>query len=418
MLIRLSEKLRGSEEREAIVQTALATCLEMFSADQGYLMVPSEDGEALEVIAQLGNGPIAHAQRLGYNDSISGHVFRTGISYCSPNLLIDTLGYRPNLQHWVDIGITFMSAIYAPLRAGDQITGILSLANMETRRMFSQADLRLLDAIAEITGGALHRASILEGLEQRVTDRTADLAQANLRLLELDQLKSDFVTNVSHELRTPLTNIKLHLELLKRGRPERREHYLQVVRSEAEQLHALIESILQLSALDAWDNPTEKFTIVSLNELTEAIFDRFQEQARAAKLEFVYQPGSLPLFIQGNLEYLQQLVVNLVTNAIHYTPAGGRVELALETNRHQEAGIVVRDTGIGIPADEIHSIFERFYRGKRVREAQISGTGLGLSIVRDVAQAHGGRVEVESVPDVGTTISVWFPRAKMESAKE
>ena len=217
---------------------------------------------------------------------------------------------------------------------------------------------------------------------------------------------------MSHELRTPLTNIKLHLELLDKGRPERREHYLQVVRSEAEQLHALIESILQLSALDAWDNPTEKFKIVSLNELTQAIFNRFQEQASAAKLGFVYQPGSLPLFVQGSQEHLQQLLVNLITNAIRYTPAGGQVELALETNHQQEAAIVVRDTGVGISADEIHLIFERFYRSKRVREAQISGTGLGLSIVKDIAQAHGGRVQVESVPDVGTTISAWFPRAK------
>lgn len=417
-LIELSSALRRVEGRKQIVETLLANSLQIFQADRGYVFVPNSSKEFLEMIAHAGLGEHIPDIHFGYTDSIAGRVFTSGRPYLSTNLVSDSLAHRPTLLGWGKEGIQFVSAIFAPLRRKEEVVGVLAIVNSETKRSFTQADLRLLTAIAEIAGTSLHRAMILEGLEQRVAERTADLAQANLRLLELDQLKSDFVTNVSHELRTPLTNIKLHLELLKRGRPERREHYLQVVQSEAEQLHTLIESILQLSALDAWDNPTEKFTIVSLNELTEAIFDRFQEQARAAKLEFVYQPGSLPLFIQGNLEYLQQLVVNLVTNAIHYTPAGGRVELALETNRHQEAGIVVRDTGIGIPADEIHLIFERFYRSKRVREAQISGTGLGLSIVRDVAQAHGGQVEVESVPDVGTTISVWFPRAKMEPVKE
>ncbi len=421
-LIELSSALRRVEGRAQIVETLLSNALQIFQADRGYVFVPHASGEYLEMIAHAGLGEHIPEIPFGYTDSIAGRVFTTGQPYLSANLVSDSFAHRPTLLDLEKEGIQFVSAIFAPLRRKEEVVGVLAVINSETNRTFSQADLRLFTAIAEIAGTSLHRTMILEGLEQRVTERTADLAQANLRLLELDQLKSDFVTNVSHELRTPLTNIKLHLELLDRGRPERRAHYMQVVQNETEQLRTLIESILQLSALDAWDTPTEKFTIVALHELAEAIVDRFQEQARAAGLEFVYQPGPLPLFIQGSLGHLQQLTANLVTNAIHYTPAGGRVELALETNAQQEAGIqeagiVVRDTGVGIPADEIPSIFDRFYRGQRVRDAQISGTGLGLSIVKDIAQAHRGRVEVESTLNVGTTVSAWFPQAKVKPAR-
>jgi PAS domain S-box-containing protein len=342
MLIQLSRTLRGSQGSEAIMQSALAACLDVLRADRGYLLMPAAVEETIEVIAHVGSGPIAPGTRYGYSDSNAGRVFRSGIPYCSPNLFTDPSSHKPTVQQWTEIGLTFVSAIYAPLRAGDQVIGVISLTNAESKRTFFPADLRLLDAMAEIIGGALHRASILEGLEQRVTHRTADLAQANLRLLELDQLKSDFVANVNHELRTPLTNIKLYLDLLGEGRPERREHYLGVAQREANQLQTLIESILDLSALDAWSNPAADFAIVSLDDLIEEIYRRFQEQAKAAKLEFVYQPDSSHLLIQGSREHLHQLATNLVSNAIHYTPPGGRVVLALKTNNQGETGIVVQ----------------------------------------------------------------------------
>ncbi|MBI3959445.1 MAG: GAF domain-containing protein [Chloroflexi bacterium] len=410
MLIRLSGQLRTTTGRAPITQISLATCLDVFHADQGYVLVPAADEEALEVIAQMGKKPIAISRYLGFTDSIAGRVFSSGIPYRSPNLLVDPLAYRPTVQQWGDSGLTFVSALYAPLRAGDQIVGVLTVANTETRRSFSPTDLRLLNAIAEIVGGALHRATILEELEERVNKRTADLAQANARLLELDQMKSDFVANVSHELRTPLTNIKLYLDLLGSGRPERREHYLQVVQGETDQLHNLIESILDLSALD--ENRADRaanFETVSLHEVMETIFNRFRQQAAAANLHFDYLPAPHPLAVWGNRERLLQMATNLVSNAINYTRSGGRVELALDKNDQGEAGIVVRDTGIGIAPDEIAHIFGRFYRGSQVKQSAMLGTGLGLSIVNEIIQAHGGRIAVESVPDMGTTFTVWFP---------
>lgn len=413
----LSAALRALDGREQITEALLAACLDVFSADRGYVLVPTADGEALEVLAHVGKGPIASHRRYGFQDSIAGRVFCSGVAHCSPNLFTDPQGHQPSLQLWAQAGLTFVSAIYAPLRSGEEIVGVLSLTNAETPRAFTPNDLPLLNAVSEIAGGALQRAMILEGLEQRVEERTAELARANVRLLELDQMKSDFVANVSHELRTPLTNIRLYLDLLSGGRPERREVYLQVLQRESEQLSRLIESILELSALG--NNSSDivpEFEIVAMNQLVESIYQRFHQQAHQASIEFHCTTGGEFLTVYGSRERLMQLGAHLVSNALNYTPAGGQVELFLATNDQDEVGLVVRDTGMGIPPDEIDTIFERFYRGATVRQSNLPGAGLGLSIAKEIAQAHGGRIAVQSSVEKGTTVTAWLPRSDFVSS--
>ncbi|MFZ1754369.1 MAG: GAF domain-containing protein [Caldilineaceae bacterium] len=410
LLIHLSSSLRAAEGRSQIIQTASATAISVFKADQAYVVMPVAGKEELRVVAQAGTGPEVPYSVSLYGNTIAGRVFRSGTPFFSPNLFAEPNVAPQALQTWKESGVDFASALFAPLRAGDEIEGVIAIVNTADRRSFYPADLRLLNAMAETIGGALHRASILEGLEQRVLERTADLAQANKRLMELDQLKSDFVANVSHELRTPLTNIKLYLELLRNGRSERRLEYLGVVDRETEHLHALIESILALTELDepvSIAMPT--FSTVNLGDLMRSLFARFQEQARTAGLQFSFLSDPQTVTVLGNPEQILQLAANLVSNALNYTKPGGRVDLSVEISAEGEPGIVVRDTGIGIQPDELSAIFDRFYRSNRVIEAQLPGTGLGLSIVNGVVLSHGGRIVVESEPDVGTTFFVWFP---------
>jgi len=411
VLAQLAGQLRSVGRRSEITRLTLNICRELFQADRGYVFVPADDGETLFLIDHVGKTPLSPIRVINISDSINGYVFTTGLPYYSPNLYEDPRASKITVNAWFDKGASFASAVYAPLRAGEQITGVLSLTYVETKRSFTQADLRLLSAMAEIAGNALHRNTILEGLEQRVSERTADLAQANARLLELDQMKSDFVANVSHELRTPLTNIKLYLDLLRNGRAERREHYLRVIETETEQLRALIESILELSTLEEGGSDVDSapFVAVSLHEVMEETFQRFQEQATAAGLHLTYLPAGQPLTVLGNPGRLMQVTANLVKNAIAYTKPGGKVELSLVQNEQGEVGMVVRDTGIGISPEEINQIFERFYRAKQVKNSGIMGTGLGLSIVNKIVQGHGGRLAVDSVLGAGTTFTVWLP---------
>ncbi|MCL4836303.1 MAG: GAF domain-containing sensor histidine kinase, partial [Caldilineaceae bacterium] len=400
-LTELSSKLRQVYNREQVTQIVLTHSLALFQADRGYVLTPIPEEDALQVFANVGKGPVAPNTHYGYTDSIAGGVFLTGTPYCSANLFSDPAGHRPTLQAWAKSGLDFVSALYAPLRAGDAIVGVISMTNSETRRSFSQTDLRLFNALAEIAGGALHRSAILERLEQRVEERTADLAAANLRLQELDLMKSDFVTNVSHELRTPLTNITLYLDLVNRGKPEHREHYMQVLQSETAQLRHLVESILDLSTLDRKkESSSGELLPVHLGDVLGSVIVHFQAKAKEAGIHLSTRILGKTASVLGDQERLNQLLVHLMNNAISYTPAGGRVEVGL-LNSSKEAGLYVQDTGIGIDEDEIEQIFERFYRGKEVRQSDILGAGLGLSIVSEFVQAHAGRIGVESVRGEG-----------------
>lgn len=410
-LTELSSKLRRVHSREQVTQVVLNHSLALFQADRVYVLTPIPEEGMLQVFAHVGKGPVAPHTQYGFIDSIAGSVFLSGTPYCSANLFSDPAGHRPTLQIWAESGLDFVSALYAPLRAGDTIVGVISMTNSETRRSFSPADLRLFNALAEIAGGALHRSAILERLEQRVEERTADLAAANLRLRELDQMKSDFVANVSHELRTPLTNITLYLDLINRGKPERREHYMRVLQRETGQLRHLVESILDLSALDRkGDIRAETFSIVDLSDVLETLLPHFQAKALESGILLSLNSLEKRTVVLGYQEGLNQLLAHLMNNAIHYTPAGGRVEVGL-LHRGKEVALYVQDTGIGMDEDEIEQIFERFYRGKEVRQSDILGAGLGLSIVSGIAQAHGGRIVVESVRGQGSTFTVWFPTA-------
>jgi len=156
----LSRALRTVEDRESITETFLSVCLRVLQADQGYVLVPSAAGDALEVIAQIGRSPLGPILRFGYNDSIVGRVFRSGEPYGAADLFNDPLVHRQTLQNWIEAGITFASGIYAPLRSGAQVIGVVCLRNTETHHAFSPSDLRLLNVFAEIAGYALHRAKI------------------------------------------------------------------------------------------------------------------------------------------------------------------------------------------------------------------------------------------------------------------
>jgi signal transduction histidine kinase len=252
------------------------------------------------------------------------------------------------------------------------------------------------------------RAEVEDRLEQRVAERTRELAEANERLTELDRLKSKFVSDVSHELRTPVANLKLHLQLLERGRPEMRDQYSRVLNQQADRLAQLIDDILNLSRLELGRN---RITLgwVSLNHLVNQVVDSHRPGAEMAGLTLTFIPNEDELLTLGDVNQLAQVVTNLVVNAIHYTAAGRvtvRVGRVAEDDR---AFVLVEDTGVGIDAEDMPHLFERFYRGRRAAHSDITGTGLGLAIVKEIVDAHGGAIDVDSHVGRGSAFRVWLP---------
>lgn len=229
------------------------------------------------------------------------------------------------------------------------------------------------------------------------------------RIKEVERLKSRFVSNVSHELRTPLTNITTYLQLMEKGREERRTHYLEVLNAETRRLTRLIQDLLDLSQLE-----TEPIldTAVFTNLVSEATthFKMFTAQAEAKAILFTQQFPAEPVLVNIANRHLGQLINNLLGNAFAYTPEGGTITVAIGLDESvQEAYFAVRDTGRGIPEAEIPHLFDRFFRGTAVLNTGVPGTGLGLAICKEITDRWRGRIEVESQLGVGTRFTVWLP---------
>jgi two-component system phosphate regulon sensor histidine kinase PhoR len=226
-------------------------------------------------------------------------------------------------------------------------------------------------------------------------------------------LKSQFVATVSHELRTPLANIKLYLSLLRRSQVDRESHYFQTLESETERLTTMIEDLLDLSRLDA--EQKIEFHAVALGELLEEIVEAQRPVCANKRLELTYDAQGKPQ-IMGNRDRLIQVFTNLLANAIAYTPAGDSIQVRLMPAECSEdkVGVVVEveDSGMGIPADELPYVFDRFYHGRMAQQLKIHGSGLGLAIVREIIEGHGGSISVRSDLGRGTCIRLWLPLAE------
>lgn len=233
------------------------------------------------------------------------------------------------------------------------------------------------------------------------------------RLRELDRMKTRFVSNVSHELRTPISNVKLYLSLLERGKPEKRARYLEVLQQESTRLETLIETLLDLSRLDAGRAQVIPRPVVLQDLLANLV--EIHRQAAAAKdsrLETQFPPQVPPA--NGDRNQIIQVLSNLITNAISYTPPGGEIAIRLGTAEAEGClyvTITVADSGIGIPPGELPHVFDRFFRGEQAQISAVPGTGLGLAIVKEIVDLHQGRIEVESEVDEGSTFTVWLPAA-------
>ena len=249
-------------------------------------------------------------------------------------------------------------------------------------------------------------------LEERVIGTVIVLRNIT-RLQELDRLKSQFVATVSHELRTPLANIKLYLSLLRRSSGEPESHYFQTLGSETDRLTAMIEDLLDLSRLDA--EQQIEFSPIELSDLLEEIVQTQRPICANKRLSLEYEAGGNSRVL-GNRDRLIQVFTNLMANAIAYTPAGGSVRIRLHPGKPAQAsaGVVieVEDSGMGIPADELPYVFDRFYRGRMAQQLKIHGSGLGLAIVRDIIEGHGGTITVRSDIEQGTSFELWLPIAE------
>ncbi|MEO8274797.1 MAG: ATP-binding protein [Thermoanaerobaculia bacterium] len=280
---------------------------------------------------------------------------------------------------------------------------------------------RMLDLISQVLSDGVERALTIERMEP--VRRTLELAASTLGAQEgavvvarditeaeqLNRMRRDFVANVSHELRTPLSAIQGYAETLCDGALDEREtaaRFSQRIVEQCRRLSALLSDLLTLSRLEGRE-PLESLAPVDLRAIAGEAAELVAALAAAKQVHLVLEPGDSPT-VPGDPDGILRLFSNLLENAVKYNHPHGQVAIRIAADASQ-ATIEVQDSGIGMPASALSRIFERFYRVDKGRAREEGGTGLGLAIVKHVAQAHHGRVEVESEPGKGSTFRVLLP---------
>ncbi|GIP34422.1 sensor histidine kinase [Paenibacillus sp. J2TS4] len=276
---------------------------------------------------------------------------------------------------------------------------------------------RIVSPIGELTTVAKHMAGgdFSTKAEKRYDDEVGHLAETlNYMADEIvrnEKLKNEFISSVSHELRTPLTSIKGWSETLISGGLEEKEETtlgLGVISKETDRLIGLVEDLLDFSKLQSGGIGI-RCELVDVNRLMEEIGEQFIASGNRHKLKIEVQLGEGPLELAADRNRLKQVMVNLLDNAIKFTPEGGTIRLST-AREADEVRIQIADTGEGIQAENIKRVTEKFFKGT----TRYPGSGLGLSICKEIVQLHRGRMGISSVWGEGTVVTIWLPIGKIE----
>ena len=386
-----------------VLQLILTSALELLGGTEGSIMLMEEDGEHLKVVSYQG----PNAERVMQGRAKVGTGIAGTVALQRRPMLIDddrvaaSLGSSPR----PDRGIR--SAMSVPLVRNDELLGVLNLNETAGLRRFGDNDLNALGLFADHAAIAIGNASLFEKERETVE-----------RLEELDQLKSDFVASVSHELKTPLTAIIGAAKTLNRKGdamdPQQKLTFLEMIERQASKLLRLVEDVLTTSQIES-GRQMKRVLIDLKSAATQVLEELGQVQIGVGRrMELVTEPERPQVW--GDLIAIQQILTNLVENALKYSDASAHVTVRLvETT--EEALIEVADTGPGIEPDSLKVIFDRFAQVDSSSTRRVGGFGLGLFIVKSLVDAHAGSIEVESQLGVGTTFRIHLPKRSSDRGR-
>ncbi|MCL2355745.1 MAG: cell wall metabolism sensor histidine kinase WalK [Defluviitaleaceae bacterium] len=302
------------------------------------------------------------------------------------------------LLHGIDIANTDANAVFSFFGFDpDDVTGM------------KQGEIR--EAVYENDELYIYACVTAYTSETDVVDGFVIVLQDITRQQKLDNMRKEFVANVSHELRTPLTSVKTYTETLLDGAINDREtalQFLKVIDDEANRMSLLVSDLLELSRIDAKQTTIET-DVVDLVALLRLAIRQAIVLAEQKGQEIEFSPPETVCFIEANAARINQVISNIVSNSIKYSPEKTTIKIRLESTE-KFYRVFITDQGMGIPQESLSRIFERFYRVDKARSRSMGGTGLGLAIVREIMEEHCGKVYASSQPGQGTTMILRFNR--------
>jgi signal transduction histidine kinase len=307
-----------------------------------------------------------------------------------------------------------ISFVVAPIMSKEQVYGFIFAGNESSYNILTESDAELLSILASQMSQALENTQLYEQiwrshreLELKVKERTKELAEANEELMRLNKVKSEFVSAVSHELRTPLTSIKGYASILSQEKlgsiPEAVKERLERINKHTNSLTELIDDLLDISRIES-GKIEMKMEELKIRELIDAVLDVVRPQAKEREIEIKVDITAEATEIWADRGQIERVFLNLLNNAIKFTPEGGKIIVGT-MEKDDRIQIDVSDTGIGIAEVDLKKIFTEFYRVDNPINQKIKGTGLGLSLTRRIIEAHKGKIWVTSKLGKGSTFS-------------
>lgn len=390
----LSSRLTAVLNLEDLLTVAASTIQKTFGYFDVTIFLVADDQAQLVLEAHAGSFVdfLPHGYRQQVGSGLIGWVARHGERILSNDVAHDPR-YLAYEYH------NTKSELALPIKVDSAVVGVLNVEDTKLQA-FDETDAVVLSTLCDQLGTAIKNAKLYE-----------EVRKANMKLLELDKMKSEFLGIVSHDFRSPLSSIMLAgRALLKNDAVQeqpRVKEYLQLIVAQASRLSQLAEDTLSITKLES-GHLSYHFKIVNIERLVQ---DAVQMVKFSAKHTFdcVIDPNAL--FIKGDQSKLRQVIQNLVNNAVKYSPRGGKVRIVADEHGADEILIAVSDEGIGIPQEQMGKLFAKFSRAESAESKEIKGAGLGLWICREVVQAHGGKIWIESAVGKGTTIKLTLSRA-------
>jgi signal transduction histidine kinase len=399
-LMEVSLTLNSTLNIDDLLQYIIKTAAELLDCEAASLLLYDEKRNRLFFAAATGSEQKKLAQiPVPIDGSLAGTIFREG-----KTIILNDVSQDPRYFSGVAQQTNFQSKslLGVPMRIREKGVGVLEALN-KREGQFSEADERLLSVVASQAAIALYNAQLIQALQKAYDDLT-----------ETDRLKSNFLALASHELRTPLGIIIGYASFLQEEDDGDVSESAERVLSAASQMRSLIESMTSLHLLAA-KGLTFKPRVVPVQQVLTAAYEEMRQIAEEMHHTVTFEAPAQSLLVTADPEKLTPAFVNIINNAIRFTPTGGKITIGAE-QRNGNIQAYVQDNGIGIAAEQLTKIFQEFYQVEPHTTRRFGGLGIGLTIAKGLIETQGGRIWAESEGlDKGATIRVLLPPAGTSS---
>ncbi len=403
-LIEVSVTLNSTLNLDDLLQFIIETAAEILECESVSILFFDEKNARLRFAAATGSDPKRLAEiPVPLENSLAGEVYLANKAMIASNLEGDTKYYDSVAMR---AGFKVKNILGVPMRIRTRPTGVLEAMN-KYKGTFEESDADMLSVIASQAAVAIHNANLVKALREAYNEISA-----------ADHLKTNFLALASHELRTPLGIIIGYASFLQEESPGEFSDHAKQVLNAAMQMRALVDAMTNLNMLRSREMVMHRL-VVPIQEILSNAFNEVKRLAEAKHHKVHMELPGQPLPVKCDPEKLTSAFVNLLDNAVRFTPENGRITIGAVLQPGGDMLVTLSDTGVGIPEAELKKVFNEFYQVEPHTTRRHGGMGIGLPIAKGLVEAHGGRIWAESPgPGRGTTLKVLLPRISTSALAE